>query len=163
MRGWARTILYYAAAFWGGAIVWGVTFYLYHRATVEPGTAEAGDPYYAIVSAAPILLNALPQCVAAWILRRVARRFACRAGWQWLAAGTVISMIVVAAFGQAGLAIERAYFSADWQSTKTFLLIILLGPMILTAKPWWLPVIAVAATSWLLWLAETGGKRSKGL
>jgi hypothetical protein len=158
-----RTFFYYLAAFAGGALIWGLTFYLHARGSGSISVEGTEDPYYPIVSAVPILLNVLPQLAAAVLLRKLARRRAWRAAWQWLAAGTAISLALVFVFGWLGVALERARFSLELQGAKTILLFILLGPMILTTKPLWLPALAVALVSLLLWLVETGlmGQRTQ--
>lgn len=158
---WLRTIAYYFTAFAGGALAWGGVFYLYNRFVRDAGASEPGDPYFAIISIVPILLNVLPQLVAAVILRKLARRMAWRARWQWVLAGTVISLAVVFAAAHLALSLENARFSIELQRWKTMLMFMLLGPMIVTTRPVWLPAIAVALVSFLLWAVEHAGGKAQ--
>lgn len=153
MRSWLRTFLYYLVAF-GGALVWGGTYYL-HKQFTERAAGDPGDPYYMIVYIFPILQNVVPQTLAAVILRKLARRMTWTKMWQWLLAGSVVSLLLVYAFAQAGEAIERTRFSLEFQRVKG-LLLALVGPMMVFTKPLWLAVVAVAVTSLALWVVQHG-------
>ena len=154
-----RTFIYYLTAFAGGAVVWGVIFYLHKRYT-EWGAGIPGDPYYMIVYILPILQNVVPQTLAALLLRKLARRMAWKAWWQWLLAGSLLSLLLVYAFSQVGLAIERAHFSLALQEVKA-LLLAFVGPMMVLTQPLWLSITAVAITSLGLWLVQHGFGRTK--
>lgn len=161
MKKWMRTFLYYLTAFAGGALLWAATFYLHARWTGSISVEGTEDPYYAIISVVPILLNILPQLVAAMILRKLARRFSWHSAWQWLLAGAAISVVVLFACAGVGLAVEKARLSLELQGPKTILLLILMGPIILTTKPLWLPAIPAAFLSLLLWAVEPAPKAAK--
>jgi hypothetical protein len=157
---WRRTITYYFTAFVGGAIAWGGVFYLYNRFVRDAGASEPGDPYFLIISIVPILLNVVPQMVAAVILRVLARRMAWSASWQWVLAGTVISLAVVFAAAQFALSLENTRFSIELQRWKTMIMFLFLGPMIVTTRPLWLPAIAAAMVSFLLWAVQHAGRNA---
>ncbi len=160
---WVRTILYYLTAFVGGAFAWGVFYYLYKRFGVSMDTmvSPSEDSYYLIVAIVPILQNALPQLLAAIVLRKAARRMRWTSWWQWLLAGSVISLAVVFGFNRAGLAIEGARLPLAWQPLKIALFFALMGPIMLSVLPLWVPLAAVGTTSLLLWVVERGAGRTK--
>jgi len=158
---WLRTFSYYLTAFVGGALAWGTTYYLYKRFGSSLALSASDDPYYLIIMVVPILQNALPQLLAAIVLRKLARRFAWRRWWQWLLAGSVLSLAVVYGFGRLGLLIEGNRLPPELQSLKLLLFLALMGPIMASIQPLWVPVAAVAATSLLLWLVENVIGRGK--
>lgn len=161
---WLRTFFYYLVAFAGGALAWGASYYLYKRfgSTMDTIVSAPEDPYYNLIAVIPILQNALPQLLAAIVLRKLARRLRWSGWWQWLLAGSVISLAVVYSFGRIGLAIEAARLPLEWQSLKIAVFFALMGPIMASILPLWIPLAAVGTTSLMLWLVEHGiGKASK--
>ncbi len=153
MKGWIGTLLYYAVAFFANALFLPLVYWLYMRSQQEP--SEAGDSYYSIVTLLPALLSVLPLTLGAWLLRRLARWFAWTRWWQWLLAGALTGFVALWGFGKLGLVIERAYFSLAWQPVKSALMFgLLLGPMMFSFQPWWLPLPAILATTGVLFLVQ---------
>lgn len=161
MRSWVRTFLYYLVAFGGGAMVWGGTYYL-HKQFTERAAGAPGDPYYMIVYALPFMQNAVPQTLAALFLRKLARRMAWKGWWQWVLAGSVLSILLVYATSQVGLAIERAHFSLEFQGVKA-LFLAFVGTMMVFTEPLWLSVVAASVTSLALWLVQHGFAKTRVL
>ncbi len=155
---WLRTFFYYLTAFAGGALAWGVSYYIYKKigASMDTLVPPSEDSYYLIVAIVPILQNALPQLLAAIVLRKVARRMKWTAWWQWLLAGTVISLVVVFAFNRLGLAIEAARLPLAWQPLKIGLFFALMGPIMVSVLPIWVTLAAVSASSLMLWVVQHG-------
>ncbi|GEM_PF-5125165 len=158
MRPWVRTLLYYAVALIGGAAAWFAAAYAYAKtsASLPP---EADDPYYPVVSLVPLALNALWQVPAAMVLRKLARRWAWRAWWQWAVAGTLVTLALLWGLGAAGNAIENARLPFEYQTWKATGLLFLLGPMSLTLRPWWVGVLGAWLSATLLW--AVGGEKTE--
>lgn len=150
MKPWLRTLLYYLAAFFGGVAAWlGAAFAYARMGATLP--VEAEDPYYGIISLAPLALNAIWQFPAAVVLRKLARRLAWRAWWQWALAGTLVTLALLWGLGAAGNAIENARLPFQYQTWKATGLLLLLGPMSLTLRPWWVGLVGAGLTATLLW------------
>lgn len=153
MKRWAGTLLYHVIALLANAVLLTGSFWLYLRATT-PASAP-GDDYYNIVVLLPAILTILPATIGTWLLRRLTRWLGWTRWWQWALAGVVTGLAVIWGLGQAGLAVENARFSLAWQATKVALMnTLLLGPMMYTFRPWWLPVPALAAVAVILWGAQ---------
>lgn len=153
MKRWIATPLFYVTAFFANALFLVSSLWLFLRATEAP--SEAGDSYYGVVEIAPAILTVLPATLAIWMLRRLARRTGRTNVWQWAVAGAAIGFAWIWLLGRAGLAVERAYFSQQWQSLKSGVQLALLdGPMSLSFYPWWLPLPALAATAALLFFLQ---------
>jgi hypothetical protein len=153
MKRWAGTLLYHVIAFFANAGLLTGSYWLYLRATAPP--SAPGDDYYNIVVLLPAILTILPATIGAWVLRRLARWFGWTRWWQWTLAGVLVGLAVIWGLGRAGLAVENARFSLAWQATKVALMnVLLLGPMMYTFQPWWLPAPALAAVALILWLAQ---------
>lgn len=150
MRRVFGTFLYYLTAIVAGGILLAVTSAMEMRSR---GTSiDSEVPLFSVVAVIPGLLSALPFWVAAFILRRLARRFGWRSALVWIAAGVPLSLGAFWLLGQLGFWIERTYFSMQWMGVKTAVMMLLLGPMMTATKPWWLPVPAALLTTLLLWL-----------
>ncbi len=152
MKRWAGTLLYHVIAFFANAVLLVGSFWLYLRAATPP--SAPGDDYYNLIVLLPAILTIVPATLGTWLLRRFAKWFGWTRWWQWLAAGVAVGLAVIWTLGKAGLAVENAHFSFAWQSAKVTLMNLLLGPMMYTFRPWWLPVPALAAVALLLWLAQ---------
>jgi len=152
MKRWAGTLLYYVIAFFANAVLLVGSFWLYLRLTTPP--SEAGDDYYNIVVLLPAILTIVPATLGTWLLRRLAKWFAWTRWWHWLAAGVAVGLAVIWTLGKAGLAVENTHFSLAWQTVKVSLMNILLGPMMYTFQPWWVPVPALAGVALILWRAQ---------
>ena len=159
---WLRTFFYYVVAFGGGALAWGLAFYLHKRFDNTMSIEGTQDTFYPIIAVVPILQNALPQTIAAGILRRVAKKFAWAKVWQWLFAGMAISHAIVFIFGRLGLAIETARLPLEWQSLKMSVFFALMGPiMAVSVLPLWVPLLATGSISLILWcIATSCGKQN---
>jgi len=148
-----RTVLFYVVAFVAHAIFLTLTIWLKNRA--EQGEATPGDDYYSVIALLPALLSVLPMTLGSWILRRLMRRLPRTYIWQWILGGVVIGVALVWGLGWVGLRIEGAHFSLAWQNLKSALMLgLLLGPMMFTFQPWWLPVLALGLTAALLFLVQ---------
>ena len=158
---WVRTVCFYLTAFVGGALAWGGTFYLYQRYVAEMNVPPPDDMYYWSTKVIPILQNALPQLLAAIVLRVTARRMAWNKLWQWLTAGSAISLAIVWGFGQVGIAIEGSQLPLALQSLKMTVFFALMGPITASLLPLWVSVTAVALSSAMLWVVQhgVGGRR----
>jgi hypothetical protein len=153
MKRWAGTLLYHVIAFFANAVLLVSSFWLYLRATTPP--SASGDDYYNVIVLTPPILTILPATLGTWLLRRLAQSFGWTRRWQWALAGVVVGLAVIWGFGRAGMAVENARFSLAWQPLKSALMFgLLLGPMMYTFQPWWLPAPALAAVALILWLAQ---------
>jgi len=158
VKPWLRTLLYYVTAFLGGVAAWLGAAYAYAK-MAAPMPLEAEDPYYEIITLAPLALNAILQMATAVVLRKLARRFALRAWWQWALAGTALSLALLWGLGAAGNAIESARFSFEYQKWKATALLFLLGPMVLTMRPLWVGILGAGVTATLLWAVGAEKRR----
>jgi len=159
---WLRTFFYYLTAFAGGALAWGAMYYLYERffSNLDTIATPTQDFYYTIIAIVPILQNALPQLLAAIALRKLARRLQWNAWWQWLLAGSAVSLAMVYGFSRIGMALETARLPLGWQSLKIALFFAFMGPIMASILPLWVSVGAVAAASLMLWAVEHGIRKA---
>ena len=117
--------------------------------------SESGDDYYNIIVLTPPILSIVPATLGTWLLRRLAKWFGWTRWWQWALAGVLVGLAAIWGFGYAGLAVENTRLSLAWQSAKSALMMgLLLGPMMYTFQPWWLPVPALLGVALILWLAQ---------
>ena len=158
MRPSLRTLLYYVTAFFGGVAAWLAAAYAYAKIGA-PLPLESEDPYYEIITLAPLALNAIWQMASAVALRKLARRLAWRAWWQWALAGTALTLALLWGLGAAGNTIESAHFSFEYQKWKATALLFLLGPMVLTMRPLWVGLLGAGMTATLLW--AVGAEKSQ--
>lgn len=153
MKRWAGTLLYHLIAFLANAVLLVSSFWLYLRLTTPPSTP--GDDYYSLVELLAPILTIVPATLGTWLLRRLARWFGWTRWRQWALAGTVVGLAVIWGLGRIGLAVESARFSLAWQPVKSGLMfLLLLGPMMYTFRPWWLPLPALVVVALVLWLAQ---------
>jgi hypothetical protein len=86
----------------------------------------------------------------AFVLRRAMRALRCAAAWQWLAGGAVLGAAVLWGLARLGYLLESIRFPLERQLLKSILMIPLIGPVMFSASPFWLPPLAFAATAWVL-------------
>lgn len=149
LRSLFGTLLYYLAAMLLGVILLAAAFHFHAR--WRQSVAE-DEPMHLAISLLPALLSILPQLVSAFLLRRLARWLAWTRAWQWMLAGSVLTLAVLWGCGQAGLALETAHFSRGVQPFKTVLLLLLVGSMMASTKPFWLPIPGAALLALVLFL-----------
>jgi len=153
MKRLLRTVAFYVVAFVGHAVFLTFTIWLKNRA--EQGDSTPGDDYYSVITLLPALLTVLPMTLGSWILRRLMRRLPRSYIWQWAIAGAAIGLALVWGLAWVGLRVEGAHFSLAWQNLKSALMLgLLLGPMMFTFQPRWLPVPALGLTAALLFLVQ---------
>lgn len=146
------SLAYYLAAVVCGSFFLAVS---YHGSFLASGAArEHWARDFLFVYFFTVSLGFIPQLLAAFSLRRLASRLGWTRAWQWVAAGSVLFLVVLWGLGKLGLAVEDAYFAQGFQKLKAALMFLLVGPMMATTKPMWLPVPAAAATSWVLYLVH---------
>ncbi len=150
MRRAFGTFLYYLTAIVAGGVLLAMTSAFEMRMRGQSIDSEV--PFFSLVAIAPGLLSALPFWLAAFILRRCARRFAWSSVWVWLAAGIPLMLATFWAMGQLGFFFERAYFPLKWQSVKAALMMLFMGPMMTAVSRWWLPIPSALLTILLLYL-----------
>ena len=151
LRSLFGTLLYYLTAMLLGVIFLAAAFYLHARA--HQNVAE-DEPYHVAISLLPALLSIVPQLVSAFLLRRLARWLRWTRGWQWMLAGSVLTLAVLWGCGQAGLALETAHVSQQLQPFKIMLMVLLVGSMMATTKPFWLAIPGAALLALLLFLTH---------
>lgn len=154
MRRAFGTFLYYLTAIVAGGILLAITSAFEMRMRGQSIDSEV--PFFSLVAVIPGLLSALPFWIAAFILRRIARRLAWQSLWAWLAAGLPLMLASFWALGQLGFWLERTYFPLKWQNVKTVLMMFFVGPMMTATKPCWLPIPSALLTTLLLYLIHRG-------
>jgi hypothetical protein len=150
MRRAFGTFLYYLTAIVAGSILLAMTSAFEMRMRGE--SIESEVPFFSLVAIIPGLLSALPFWIGAFILRRLARRFAWNSVWVWLAVGIPLMLGAFWALSKLGFLLERTYFSMKWMAVKTAVMMLLVGPMMTATKPWWLPIPSALLTILLLYL-----------
>ena len=110
------------------------------------------EPYHVAISLLPALLSIVPQWISAFLLRRLARWFNWTRAWQWMLAGSALTLAVLWGLGEAGLALETAHVSSHLQPFKIMLMVLLVGSMMATTKPFWLSIPGAALLALLLFV-----------
>lgn len=142
------SIAYYLAAVVCGSFFLAVSYYGYFLWMGASSQHWARD--FLFIYAVTIPLALLPQMLAAWTLRRLARGLPRRV-WIWLSAGTVIWIALLWFVGQIGTAVHAAKVSPEWSNIKVAVMLVLVGPMYVAQQPLWIPLPAAAATAWVLY------------
>lgn len=143
------TLLYYLAALFLGVILLATAFHLHAR---SQHTVAEDEPMHLAVSLLPALLSIVPQFLSAFLLRRLARWFAWTRAWQWMLVGSAVTLAVLWGCGQAGLALETAHVARHFQPFKIVLMLLLVGSMMASTKPFWLPIPGAALLALVLFL-----------
>lgn len=151
LRSALGTSLYYLVAVFLGVVLLATAFHLHARS--RQAVAE-DEPLHLIISLAPALLSIVPQWISAFLLRRLARAFGWKRAWQWMLAGSVLTLVVLWLCGEAGLALESRHFAPQYQPLKAVLIFLLVGAMMLGTKPFWLPLPGAALLALVLFLIE---------
>jgi hypothetical protein len=145
------SIVYYLGAVVCGCFFLAVSFYVF--AVLKEGTSlEDWAKTAIIVYFFTIVFGLFPVLLGAFVLRRTMRALGWADVWRWVASGVGVFLGVLWALGVVGLWVERAYFAPQYQQVKAVLMFLLVGPMMLTTKPFWLPIPAAATTAWVLFL-----------
>lgn len=141
-------LVYYPAAVIAAGLFVAAAYYAHSVA--QWGADERWARTFLVTLVVTTLGGLLPYLLAAFVLRRAARAGSWRRGWQWMAAGVAVGMAVLWTVVRCGYLVEQAYFPPEWQQAKSILMFPFLGPIMLSAKPLWLPVPAFAATAYVL-------------
>ena len=140
------SIAYYLAGVVCGSFFFSASYYAYFVIAKGASSRNWGRDFL-FVYFLTALFGFLPQLLGAWLLRRIATRFAWTTMLSWLLGGSAVFVVIVWGVGQLGLLVER------WQlplSVKASLMSALFGPMFVALQPLWVPIPAAAATAWVL-------------
>ena len=141
-------------AYYLAAVVCGTFFvvFVYHAYSVwESGLGDRWAYDFIFAYFISLAVGLFTQLLFAFVLRRVTALLHWQAGWQWLIAGAVAGLAVLWILHWTGYALERMHFPPERQTLKSLLLYpFFVGPMMLAARPFWLPIPAFAATAFVL-------------
>lgn len=143
------SIAYYSAGIVCGSFFLAASYYGYFLWMGASSQHWGRDFLYIYMLTIP--LGLLPQLLAAWTLRRLARRFAWRSFAVWLVAGSVIWLGLLWVFGQLGTAVQATRGVPGWYYPKLAAMFLLVGPMYAVQQPLWIPLPAAVATVWVLY------------
>ena len=139
---------YYSAAIVCGCFFIAAAYHVHSVWMYGAGESWARDFLFAYFLT--IIGGFLSTLLFAFLLRRVLRALRWQAGWQWLVAGAVIGVALLWVLTRLGYFIEATHFSAGMQLAKSVLMFPLVGPVMFSATPFWLPPLPFVATAWLL-------------
>lgn len=142
------SIAYYSAGIVCGSFFLAASYYAYFLWTGASSQHWGRDFLYIYVLTIP--LGLLPQLLAAWAVRQLARRFAWRSFGIWLLAGCLIWLGLLWVIGQLGVAVQATRGSPEWFYAKLAAMFLLVGPMYAVQQPLWIPLPAAVATAWVL-------------
>ncbi|HEX9760600.1 MAG TPA: hypothetical protein VGA40_06755 [Candidatus Acidoferrales bacterium] len=142
------SLAYYFAAIVCGCFFIAAAYYAHSVSVYGASERWARDFFFAYFLV--VLAGFLPALLYAFLLRRVTRLCGCRAWWQWMACGAALGWGVLWVVTRIGYLIEATRFSAEMQGFKSGVMFLFVGPMMFSVKPFWIPLIAFAATAWVL-------------
>jgi len=146
------SLAYYFVAVAVGSFFFAATYTIHQGIAEGFGELRQAGRNFLFVYFLAVIQGILPQIFSAFFLRRLAVRFGWERAWQWMLMGTVSTLAVVWGLAQMGLAVERTYFSREWQNVKNWLVLSVAGPiMVATGMPFWFPIPAAVATAYLLY------------
>ena len=142
------TFAYYLAAIVCGAFFIAAAYFAHSVWMFGASERWARDFLFAYFLA--VIGGFLPTLLFAFLLRRAMRALQWQAAWRWLVAGAVLGTALLWGLTRLGFFIEAVHFSAAMQIVKSVLMFSLVGPIMLSATPFWLPPLAFAATAGVL-------------
>jgi hypothetical protein len=142
------SIAYYSAGVVCGSFFLAASYYGYFQWAGASSQSWVRDFLYIYMLTIP--LGLLPQLLAAWAVRQLARHLEWRTFAIWLVAGSVIWLALLWVFGQLGVAVQATRATPGWYYTKLAAMFLLVGPMFAVQQPLWIPLPAAVATAWVL-------------
>lgn len=142
------SFVYYFAAIVCGAFFIAVAYYANTVRVFGLSDRWARDFLFAYFLS--ILGGFFATLIFAFVLRRAMRALRWQAAWKWLVAGAVLGAAVLWGLARLGYLLEAVHFPLERQLLKSILMIPLIGPVMFSASPFWLPPLAFAATAWVL-------------
>ncbi len=143
------SIAYYSAGVVCGSFFLAASYYGFFLWTGASSQHWGRDFLYIYMLTIPLAL--LPQLLAAWTLRRLARSFAWRSLAIWLVVGPLLWLGLLWVVGQLGVAVQATKFGAQWVNLKVAVMFLLVGPWFAVQQPLWIPLPAAVATAWVLY------------
>ncbi len=143
------SLAYYSVAVVCGSFFVALAYYLHSAAEWGIGDRWAYDLIFAYFLT--IVAGIVPLLLYAATLRHLVRSLRWQAAWQWTLLGTVVGVTLLWILARLGYIAESAYFSPQRQGLKFLLVYPFVGPMMFTAKPFWLPIPVFAAASYVLY------------
>ncbi len=143
------SLAYYFAAIACGCFFLAVSYFAYFLTTGAKVEHPARD--FIFIYFVAILVGWIPLVLIGLLLRRLANRWKLAWLWQWVIAGCVIAAAVFLLMAAIGSGIEQ------WRGPaylRTALLFVFVGPFFMAKQPLWLPLPAIAATTWVLFLVH---------
>lgn len=143
------SLAYYSVAVVVGSFALSATYFV--NALVHGAGREHLGRDFLFVYFFALILGMIPLVVSAWFLRRLAWKFGWKTAWPWMLAGAVLFLLAVWALGAAGGRLEKIPGIAGWKSA---LMLLLLGTMIASQQPFWVPLLSGAVTGYMLYRVQ---------